>query len=60
MQTLHKLAVGLTGLTTSEAVTHIQPPEGTDFSEIIKILVQVVIGVATLIGLFKKKTPPLK
>jgi hypothetical protein len=49
-----KLMVGSIGLTSSQVVQSV-PTDGTPASEIIKILVQLVIGVATLVGLFKKK-----
>lgn len=52
-----KLTLGTLGLSSSQVVQTI-PTDGTPTSEIIKIVVQLVIGVATLIGLFKKpKTP---
>jgi hypothetical protein len=53
----YKLTVGTLGLSSSQVVQTL-PTDGTPMSEIIKIVVQLVIGVATLIGLFKKpKTP---
>lgn len=53
----YKLTVGTLGLSSSQVVQTL-PTDGTPTSEIIKIVVQLVIGVATLIGLFKKpKTP---
>ena len=49
-----KLIVGTSGVTVAEVANHVEPPTSGDVSEIIKIIVQVVIGIATLIGLFKK------
>lgn len=49
-----KLLVGSVGLTSTQVVQSV-PTDGTPTSEIIKIVVQLVIGVATLFGLFKKK-----
>ncbi|MCZ8168769.1 hypothetical protein [Flavobacterium sp.] len=52
-----KLIVGSLGLTSTQVVQTV-PTDGTPTSEIIKIVVQLVIGIATLVGLFKKpKTP---
>ena len=52
-----KLIVGSLGLTSTQVVQNV-PTDGTPTSEIIKIVVQLVIGIATLVGLFKKpKTP---
>lgn len=54
---VYKLTVGTLGLSSSQVVQTL-PTDGTPTSEIIKIVVQLVIGLATLIGLFKKpKTP---
>jgi hypothetical protein len=41
----------------STQVVSTVPTDGTATSEIIKIAIQLIIGVATLIGLFKKKQP---
>jgi hypothetical protein len=52
-----KLVVGSIGLASSEAI-HAIPSDGNPTSEIIKIAVQLIVGLATLIGLFKKKKEP--
>lgn len=52
---LDTLAIGSTGVAAAEVVNTIDPPASGDASEIIKIVVQLLIGIATLIGLFKKK-----
>lgn len=52
-----KLMVGTLGLTTTQVVQTV-PTDGTPTSEVIKIVVQLVIGLATLVGLFKKKKEP--
>lgn len=57
MNGLTKLMVGGAGVGSTELVNSIQIPSSGDTSEIIKIVVQLLIGVATLIGLFKKNTP---
>lgn len=46
-----KLATGSIGIATSE----LAPIIVEDTSNIVQIVVQVIIGIATLIGLFKKK-----
>ena len=51
---IENLVIGTSGVAVSEVVATIEPPTSTDVGEIIKILVQIVIGVATLFGLFKK------
>lgn len=52
-----KLIVGSLGLVSTQVVQTV-PTDGTPTSEIIKIVVQLVIGIATLIGILKKpKTP---
>lgn len=51
--------VGTLGMTSSQVVQNV-PTDGTATSEIIKIVVQLVIGIATLVGLFKKPKPPVK
>jgi hypothetical protein len=52
-----KALIGTVGLASVEVAQQL-PTDGTPTSEVIKIVVQLVIGLATLIGLFKKpKTP---
>jgi hypothetical protein len=49
--------IGTAGVALVEATQSISLPASIDTSEVIKIVIQLVIGVATLIGLFKKKIP---
>ena len=48
------LILGMSGAGAVELVQAVPPPSSAEFHEIIKTLVQVVIGIATLFGLFKK------
>lgn len=43
------------GIAAVEAVQHTEIPTAGQAETIIKIVVQVIIGVATLIGLFKRR-----
>lgn len=54
MKTLLTLGTGSIGVSGLEAVNAIEIPTSTDKAEIIKIILQVVISLATLFGLFKK------
>jgi hypothetical protein len=55
MKALLPLIQGTTGVAGLEVVSNVTLPTSTDTSEIIKIVLQVVISLATLFGLFKKK-----
>jgi hypothetical protein len=55
MKTLLPLVTGSLGVSGVEVVQNVDFPTSTDTSEIIKIVLQVVISLATLLGLFKKK-----
>lgn len=59
MNQLDKLTntiIGVSGITAVEVVPTLPVIQTLDYSSIIQTLVQVLIGVATLIGLFKKKS----
>lgn len=60
MQAVKNFFLGGSGVAGVELASNIEVPTSSDVSEIIKIIVQLVIGVATLFGLFKKKTPQPK
>ena len=49
------LATG--GVTASEVTSLVDIPTSTDVSEIIKIVIQLAIGLVTIIGILKKKPP---
>lgn len=46
---------GGAGIATSEIVSNVDVPASADTSEIVKVVVQLIIGIATLLGLVKKK-----
>jgi uncharacterized membrane protein YphA (DoxX/SURF4 family) len=50
-----KLIIGCFGTAGVEAAQHIEVPTSTDTKDIVTIIVQIVIGIATIIGIFKKK-----
>ena len=52
---IHKLLIGSSGIIGAEAVQHLQLPTSTETKDIISIIVQIAIAIATIIGLFKKK-----
>lgn len=47
---------GGAGIATSEIVSNVDVPASADTSEIVKVVVQLIIGIATLLGLVKKKS----
>ena len=55
MNNLANITIGSTGLASAEVVNSIELPTSGETSEIIKVVVQVIIAVATLLGLLKKK-----
>ena len=55
MRTILPLVTGLGGIGSLEVINAVQIPTSSDSSEIIKIVLQVVISLATLFGLLKKK-----
>lgn len=55
MNQIDKIAVGGSGLVATELVPIVGATINPDLPAIAQIVVQVIIGIATLIGLFKKK-----
>lgn len=53
--TIAKLATGSLGIASSEIAPAIVEAIPADTSNIVQIVVQIIIGIATLVGLFKKK-----
>lgn len=54
MGKIDTIAIGSGGFAVSEVA---QPMlESADASNVVQLVVQVIIGIATLIGLFKKKS----
>lgn len=54
--TITKIAVGSAGIVSSEAVPNVIDTIVTQPSEVVSVIVQIIIGIATLFGLFKKKS----
>jgi hypothetical protein len=50
------LLVGSSGFAAIELVQMVPAPDVSGTGEIIKIIVQLIIGLATLVVLFRKKT----
>ena len=57
---LEKLLIGTSSVAGIEVVNHVEIPSSSDVKDLISVLIQIVIGIATLIGLFKKKKPEQK
>lgn len=53
-QVLQKIAMGASGLVGTEIMAEAIPTDTADIPNIVNIIVQIVIGIATLFGLFKK------
>lgn len=54
--TFSKIVTGGAGVATSEIVGVVDIPTATDTADVVKVVVQLIIGIATLLGLFKKKS----
>lgn len=57
MKNLNQLILGLGGVGGVEVMNHVEIPTSTEAKDIVSIVIQLVIGVVTLLGLLKKKTP---
>lgn len=55
MNSVKNFFLGGSGVAGVELASNVQIPTSSDLSEIIKVVIQVVIGIATLFGLFRKK-----
>lgn len=55
MQSVKTLAIGMGGFVGSKAAAILGSIDPSTISQIAETLVQVIICIATLIGLFKKK-----
>lgn len=49
------LATG--GVTAVEITSLVEIPTSAEISEIIKIIIQILIGIVTIMGIFKKSPP---
>lgn len=54
MDTLHKFGIGASGLLGVEIAPQVVDVVSTDPTNIVQVVVQIFIGIATLIGIFKK------
>lgn len=57
MKKLYNIVLGIGGVGSIEVVKNVDLPTTAETKDIISIIIQLAIGVATLIGLLKKKTP---
>lgn len=48
------LLVGGAGVGGVEIISQIEPPQDTSTGEIIKVVLQIIVSIATLFGMFKK------
>lgn len=55
MKNFEKIILGVSGTGGVEIANNIELPTSTEAKDIISIVIQLVIGVVTLLGLFKKK-----
>lgn len=54
---IQKLMLGLMGSNGVEIASSIDIPTSSQVEDVVKIVIQLIIGLVTLIGLIKKKTP---
>lgn len=52
---IEKIAIGGLGIVSTEGIPEIINVISTSPSEVVNVLVQIIIGIATLFGLFKRK-----
>lgn len=50
-----KLMIGSFGTAGVEVAQHIEVPTTTEVKDLVSVVVQIVIGICTIIGIFKKK-----
>jgi len=51
---LSKLVIGLAGISVVNVAPVFVPPTGEEWSTIVQIIVSIIIGIGTIIGIFKK------
>lgn len=56
-ENFQKIILGTVSIGGVEAVNHVQLPTSTETKDIISIIVQLAIGILTIVRLFKKKKP---
>lgn len=52
---ISSIAVGATGFASSEVASIALPAGDGGTADIVTVVVQIIIGIATLLGLFRKK-----
>lgn len=52
---LTDLTIGASGIGVTEIIADSIPTDPTNVTQIVNILVQIAIGIATLFGIFKRK-----
>jgi hypothetical protein len=55
MKNTANIILGIAGAGGVEIANHIELPTSTETKDIISIIIQIAIGVVTLLGLLKKK-----
>lgn len=55
MKQIQDTIMGLASIGVIEAVPAIIQPVGLDYPNVIQTIIQILVGVATLMGLFKRK-----
>ena len=56
MKNIEKIILGISGGGGVELANNIELPTSTETKDIISIIIQIAIGIVTLVGLIKKKT----
>lgn len=52
---VQKLILGMASVGGVEVAQHVEIPTSTEVKDVVSIVIQIVIGIATLIGMFKNK-----
>ena len=57
---LHKITqslIGATSLGAIEGIANVEIPTAVETENIIKLILQIIVTIATVVGLFKRKQP---
>jgi len=55
MEALKNISIGIAGISSVQITPELVPSSPTDTPGIIQVVIQLVIGIVTLLGLLKKK-----
>lgn len=55
LDSIKTLAVGASGVGAVEVTSVISEASATDGANIVQVIIQIIIGIATLVGMFRKK-----